>query len=39
MMKGLVDRCLSHKTVLDHVRAKGKATVAELDELKAWKVV
>lgn len=38
-MKGLMDRCLSQETMVDHVRAKAKATEAELGELKAWKVI
>jgi len=32
-------RCLSHKTTLDHVRAKAQAIEVELGELKAWKTV
>lgn len=39
MMKGLIDYCLSHETALERVRAKAKATVEELEELKAWKVI
>lgn len=35
MMKGLMDYCLSYETALDRVRAKAKATMAELEELKA----
>lgn len=35
-MKGLMDRCVSQATMLDHVRARAEA---ELGELKAWKVV
>ena len=38
-MKGLMDRCMSQATVVDHVRAKAKASKAERGELKAWKVV
>ena len=38
-MKGLMDRCLSQETMVDHVRAKAEATEAELGELKAWKVI
>ena len=39
MMKGLMDRCLSQEMVADQVRAKVRATEAELGELKVWKVV
>ena len=35
MMKGLMDRCLSNEMALDCVRAKGKATMAELEDQKA----
>lgn len=38
-MKGLMDRCLSQETMVDHVRAKAEAIEAELGELKAWKVI
>lgn len=39
MMKGLMDRCMSQATVVDHVRARAEVSEAELGELKAWKVV
>ena len=38
MMKGLMDRCVSQATVVDHVRARVEASKDELGELKAWKV-
>ena len=39
MMKGLMEHCMSQVMVVDHAKAKAKATEAELKELKAWKVV
>ena len=39
MMKGLMDHCLSQTTVVDHARAKAKATKVELGDLKPWKAV
>ena len=39
MMKGLMGRCLSHKTTLDRLRSKATLTEDELNELKSWKVV
>ena len=30
MMKGMMGRCLNHKTTLEHVRAKAEATKDEL---------
>ena len=37
MMKGLMGRCLSHKTALERVRAKAEAMEDELSQLKNWK--
>ena len=37
MMKGLMGRCLHHKTTLERVRAKADLTEDELNQLKAWK--
>ena len=39
MLKGLMDRCLNHKTALDRIKAKARSTKDELVELKAWKTV
>lgn len=39
MMKGLMECCLSHETMLECVGAKAKAMEAKLTELKAWKVI
>ena len=39
MIKGLMDRCMSQATVVDHVRARAEALEAELGELKAWKAI
>ena len=39
MLKGLMDRCLNHKTALDRIKAKARSTKDELAELKAWKTV
>ncbi|XP_075671828.1 uncharacterized protein LOC142641308 [Castanea sativa] len=38
MAKGLMDRCLAQERALEQVRAKAKATVEELDELKLWRI-
>ena len=37
MMKGLMGRCLNHKTALDRVRAKAEQTEEELLQLRNWK--
>ena len=37
MMKGLMERCLSHETALERVRAKAEAIEDELSQLKNWK--
>ena len=37
MMKGLMGRCLSHETTLEHVRAKAEQTKDELNQLRNWK--
>ncbi|XP_030933003.1 uncharacterized protein LOC115958885 [Quercus lobata] len=37
MMKGLIGRCLSHKTALDRVRVKAEQTEEELLQLRNWK--
>ena len=39
MMKGLMGRCLNHKTTLGRVRDKAKLIKDELIELKNWKMV
>ena len=39
MMKGLMGRCLNHKTTLGRVRDKARLTEDELIELKNWKLV
>lgn len=39
MMKGLMDRCLSHEMALERVRVKAKKMMAELEELQAWKAI
>lgn len=39
MMKGLMDHCASHKTVMSHLREKVEARKMELRELMAWKEV
>lgn len=39
MMKGLMNRCASHKTVMSHLREKVEARKTELRELMAWKEV
>ena len=39
MMKGLTDRCMSHETVITHLRKKVEAKDSELRELMAWKDV
>ena len=38
MMKGLMGRCLNHKTTLDHVRARANKKEDVLNGFKAWKV-
>ena len=37
MMKGLMGRCLNHKTALDRVRAKAEQMEDELNQLRNWK--
>ena len=39
MMKGLMDRCASHETMLGHLREKVEAKETEIRELMAWKKV
>ena len=39
MMKGLMDCCASHETVVGHLREKVEARETELQELMAWKEV
>ena len=39
MMKGLMDCCASHETVVGHLREKVEARETELRELMAWKEV
>ena len=39
MMKGLMGRCLNHKTTLGRVCDKVKLIKDELIELKSWKMV
>ena len=39
MMKGLMGRCLNHKTALDRIKAKTRSIEDELVELKAWKTI
>ena len=39
MLKGLMDRCTSHKTMISHLREKVEAKDAELQKLTAWKDV
>ena len=39
MMKGLMGRCLNHKTTLGQVREKARLTKDEMIELKNWKLV
>ena len=39
MMKGLMGRCLNHKTTLGLVREKARLTEDELLEIKNWKLV
>ena len=38
-MKGLMDRCTSHETVISRLREKVEAKDAELQKLTAWKDV
>ena len=37
MMKGLMERCLNHETVLEHVQVKEELIEDELSQLKNWK--
>ena len=39
MLKGLMDRCTSHETVISRLREKVEAKDAELQKLTAWKDV
>ena len=39
MMKGLIDRCVSHETVLGRLKEKLGAKESEMQELLAWKDV
>ena len=39
MMKGLMNRCASHETVMSRLKEKVEAKETELWELKAWKEV
>ena len=39
MMKGLMDCCVSHKTVMSYLKEKVEARETELWELTAWKEV
>lgn len=39
MMKGFMDRCTSHETVITHLREKVEARDAELRKLMVWKEV
>lgn len=39
MMKGLMDYCASHETMVGHLREKVEARETELQELMAWKEV
>ena len=39
MLKGLMDRCTSHKTVISCLREKVEARDSKLRELTAWKEV
>ena len=39
MMKGLMDHCVSHETVLGYLREKLGAKETEVQELLAWKNV
>ena len=39
MMKGFMDRCVSHETVITCIQEKVKAMESELRELTAWKEV
>jgi len=38
-MQGLMNRCLSQETMVDHLREKAESSKVELRELTAWKVV
>ena len=37
MMKGLMGCCLTHKTALEHVRAKAEQMEDDLNQLQSWK--
>ena len=39
MMKGLMDRCMSHEAVITRQRKKVEAKDSKLRELMAWKDV
>ena len=39
MMKGLMDHCVPHKTVISHLKEKVEARESEIRELMAWKEV
>ena len=39
MMKGFMDRCTSHETVITHLREKVEARDVELRKLMVWKEV
>ena len=39
MLKGLMDRCTSHETMISHLREKVEARDSKLRELTAWKEV
>ena len=39
MLKGLMDRCTSHETMISRLREKVEAKDAELQKLTAWKDV
>lgn len=39
MMKGLMDRCVSHEMVLGHLKEKLGAKEMEVQDLLAWKDV
>jgi len=37
VMKGLMGRCLTHKTALERVRAKVEQMEDDLNQLQSWK--
>ena len=39
MLKGLMDRCTSHETMISHLREKVEARDSKLQEITAWKEV